>query len=111
MAVGAARGDTATAIYREYWGDLFFTFTYENARFIVLNSDQVGEDRSIVGQQLQWLNKLLAENKQSHTFVFMHRPPDQLTNARAMLAVSDWSAGSSVASSSRSPTTVASSGR
>ena len=37
---------TATAIYREYWGDLFFTFTYENARFIVLNSDQVGEDRS-----------------------------------------------------------------
>jgi len=75
---------TATAIYREYWGDLFFTFTYENARFIVLNSDQVGEDRSIVGQQLEWLNKVLAENKQSHTFVFMHRPPDQLTNTRAM---------------------------
>ena len=74
----------ATAIYREYWGDLFFTFTYENARFIVLNSDQVGEDRSIVGQQLQWLNKVLAENKQTHTFVFMHRPPDLLTNARAM---------------------------
>lgn len=75
---------TATAIYREYWGDLFFTFTYENARFIVLNSDQVGEERSITGQQLLWLNKVLADNKQAHTFVFMHRPPDQLTNARAM---------------------------
>jgi len=74
----------ATAIYREYWGDLFFTFTYENARFIVLNSDAVGEDRSIVGQQLNWLKKVLTENKQAHTFVFMHRPPDLLTNARAM---------------------------
>ncbi len=75
---------TATAIYREYWGDLFFTFTYENARFIVLNSDAVGEDRSIVGQQLLWLKDVLAKNRQAHTFVFMHRPPDLLTNARAM---------------------------
>ncbi len=75
---------TATAIYREYWGDLFFTFTYENSRFIVLNSDQVGEDRSIIGQQLLWLKKVLTENKQVHTFVFMHRPPDLLTNAQAM---------------------------
>ena len=75
---------TATDIYRQYWGELFFTFTYKNARFIVLNSDMVGEDRSIAGAQLKWLGQVLGENRMAHTFVLMHRPPDSLKNAERL---------------------------
>lgn len=77
----------ASALYSELWGPTWFTFTYENARFIVLNSDEVEAPHAIAGRQLEWLKTTLKRNRSPHVFVFLHRPPHLFDNAAELHAL------------------------
>jgi len=74
----------ASQVYSDIWGKRYFTWTYGNARFIVLNSDEVGEPHAITGEQLVWLTRTLERDRSPHIFVFMHRPPHLFDNAAAL---------------------------
>ncbi len=74
----------ATEVYEDVWGDRYFSFTYANARFIVLNSDEVDAPHAITGVQLDWLTNTLKRNRFAHVFVFMHRPPHLFDNAESL---------------------------
>jgi hypothetical protein len=72
------------AVYERHWGPAYRSFDYRNARFVVLNSDAPGEERSIGPEQWRWLERTLAESDAEHLFVFLHRPPLGLDNADAL---------------------------
>ena len=76
--IDASRKPGGEAIYREVWGDTYYSFDYRNAHFVVLNTDDQ-EDNEIRGPQLAWLAKDLEQAKeQDHIFVFCHRPTYRL---------------------------------
>ena len=76
--IDASRKPGGEAIYREVWGDTYYSFNYRNAHFVVLNTDDQ-EDNEIRGPQLAWLKQDLKESKeQKHIFVFCHRPTYEL---------------------------------
>ncbi|MCL5036803.1 MAG: metallophosphoesterase [Chloroflexi bacterium] len=59
----------------------YYSFNYEDAHFISLNTEMPGQERTISGDQWAWLKKDLEENKNRHPlFVFMHRPMYSLFN-------------------------------
>jgi 3',5'-cyclic AMP phosphodiesterase CpdA len=71
-------------VYRELWGDPYYAFTYGNARFIILNTDEKNAAETIGGEQWGWLEHELTVTSASNIFVFMHRPPRTLENAEAL---------------------------
>ena len=75
---------SALRIYEEEWGPAHRTFTYENGRFLVLNSDGPDASGRIDREQLQWLEETLQANNSTHVFAFLHRPPASLKNAQAL---------------------------
>jgi len=75
------------ALYERVWGASYYDFDYGNSRFIVLNTDVPGAERSITGAQLGWLERELDGNRAEHVFLFMHRPPATLTDAEALHAL------------------------
>ncbi len=55
--------------------NLAYAFDYENAKFIVLDSDLAGDEfEKITGGQFTWLEKQLIGNKKKYVFVFFHEP-------------------------------------
>jgi 3',5'-cyclic AMP phosphodiesterase CpdA len=54
--------------------ELYYSFTAGNSLFIVLDSYLHDEEKKITGEQLKWLETLLAGSTQRHTFVFVHHP-------------------------------------
>jgi hypothetical protein len=55
--------------------ELYYSFTYGNSHFIVLDTEEPGNPGRITGRQLDWLREELEWNRdQEHIFVFMHRP-------------------------------------
>ena len=56
---------------------LYYSFNYGNSHFTVLDSDIVGQEHRITGDQLAWFEKDLsaARPKSKHLFVFLHQPP------------------------------------
>lgn len=71
-------------VYRDIWGDPYYAFSYRNARFIVLDTDERGAPEEIGEAQLSWLQDELTTTNAEHIFVFMHRPPSSLGNAEAL---------------------------
>ena len=67
-------------LYVSEWGPLYYTFTYKNAQFFALNSDQREHAAGIGGRQLAWLRNALENSAKTHKFVFMHRPPHLMDN-------------------------------
>lgn len=54
---------------------LYYSFTFGNSYFAVLNTEIVGETSKITGAQLEWLKADLKRNRaKAHKFVFIHRP-------------------------------------
>ncbi len=53
---------------------LYYSFTAGNSLFIVLDSFLEGQERRITGEQLVWLEGVLANFRQKHKFVFLHHP-------------------------------------
>ena len=80
----AERGPGGEAVYREEWGELYYSFDYGNAHFVVLYTDDGGE--SVIGEeQIAWLeDDLSAARKREHIFVFSHRPLYWLENGDAL---------------------------
>ncbi len=54
--------------------EVYYSFTYGNSQFIVLDSEIPGEIGSITGEQLEWLRQTLMNSSPAHRFVFFHRP-------------------------------------
>lgn len=75
--VAGAKGEDA---YKEFINkNLYYSFTYKNSYFVVLDTDmQLGKsgDTGIIGkEQLEWLKNDLEKNKNAkYKFAFMHRP-------------------------------------
>lgn len=85
--LGPRRKPTAALkrVYEQTWGATYYHFEYGNSAFIVLNTDEPGASGRINGTQLAWLEQTLADSdRMRHRFVFMHRPPDGLRNAKAL---------------------------
>jgi len=60
---------------KKRFGNLYGSFDYANSHFIMLDTDETGKEGTIQGEQLAWLEKDLASNKDAENiFVFMHRP-------------------------------------
>ena len=56
-------------------GDLYYSFDHQGSHFIVLNSDTVGREARITGEQLEWLKQDLRKARAArHKFVFAHKP-------------------------------------
>ncbi|MEA3347188.1 MAG: metallophosphoesterase, partial [Candidatus Auribacterota bacterium] len=77
IAVGEheiAGSEENQAYFEKKLGGLYKTFTHKNCRFIILNSEEIGNELKIAGKQFSWLEKILSKNKKKHVFVFAHRP-------------------------------------
>lgn len=62
-------------IYQARFGQLYFSFDYNGAHFIVLCTDVADEADLIAGDQLAWFQKDLAQTrKEQPVFVLMHTP-------------------------------------
>jgi len=61
-------------IYQQRYGKLFYSFSYKNAHFIMLNSEDQDSVNNIVGDQLEWLKKELETHQDKVIFVFLHKP-------------------------------------
>ena len=60
---------------KERFGNLYGSFDYGNSHFIMLNTDEIGKEGTIKGEQLKWLEKDIEANRSAENiFVFMHRP-------------------------------------
>ncbi len=63
------------AIYRQRIGPLAFSFSYGNAHFICLDTEEPGHKSDIGPAQLRWLKEdLEAHRSATNIFVFMHMP-------------------------------------
>jgi len=71
-------------MFVDTWGPLYYTFTYKNSLFVILNSDSSDAVNEITGAQLTWLEKTLKRSRAEHKFVFMHRPPMLMPSAQAL---------------------------
>ncbi len=70
--------DSSEQIFKEQAGmgmdKPYYSFSVNNAIFIVLDSKIGGHERRIEGQQYHWLENLLASSSKKHTFVILHHP-------------------------------------
>ena len=69
------------ALFEEVWGPLYFSFTYKNALFIGLNSDDHTSMDRVSDYQIEWMGNVLANSDAEHRFVFLHKPPMLMRNA------------------------------
>lgn len=73
------RGSAANeALYRQrVCKDLYYSFDYGTAHFVVLDTDIVGQEHRIMGAQFDALEQDLrrAQGRARHIFVFMHQQP------------------------------------
>ena len=76
-----------SGVYREEWGEPYYTFGYRNAGFIVLNTDAPGNENRLGPQQFRWLERTLEASRAEHLFVFLHRPPGLMKNAARLHAL------------------------
>ena len=61
-------------LYRDHFGQDFFSFDYENCHFVIINSPLInsGDPREI--KQANWLEADLKENRSKRIFLFSHYP-------------------------------------
>lgn len=60
---------------KERFGRLYGSFDFGNSHFILLNTEEIGREGTISGEQLKWLERDLEANRDvENIFVFMHRP-------------------------------------
>jgi hypothetical protein len=67
----------AEDLYKEMYGELYYSYTYKNAYFAVLCSDLAGPDEIdyITGAQMAWFKADLEKHKDyRYKFVVLHKP-------------------------------------
>ena len=68
-------GKASQELLAREMGKLYYSFDHGNSHFIVLDSEIVGENSKITGDQLAWLKKDLVDSRAArHRFVFLHEP-------------------------------------
>lgn len=77
----SASNQKDTNLFQKYFGEPYFYFDYQNARFIILNNSahEFGDG------QRAWLDKTLTEAKERLKFVFMHIPTFNPSRRKAYL--------------------------
>jgi len=69
---------TSEKIYAEQvdlpGNELYYSFVTDNSLFIVLDSCRLDSVKKITGEQLTWLEGVLAHTDKQHKFVFLHHP-------------------------------------
>ncbi|MHB1000885.1 MAG: metallophosphoesterase family protein [Armatimonadota bacterium] len=66
---------TRQNFFKEKNGGLFYSFDYRNSHLTVLDSEIIGQEARITGDQLDWLKDDLRKSSGAdHRFVFIHRP-------------------------------------
>ncbi len=61
-------------IYKLRIGPVCYAFSYGNARFIFLNTEEPGQVDTFSDIQIEWLKKELSKLKEKHLFIFFHKP-------------------------------------
>lgn len=65
-------------VYREQvdlpGNELYYSFVAGNALFVVLDSYIKDQEKKITGDQLKWLQEVLAKSDKKHKFIFVHHP-------------------------------------
>ena len=64
--------EPSARIYRELWGNPYFSFDYGNSRFIGLDTETA--NGHLGEEQLHWLETQFRGLTQTNVFVFLHRP-------------------------------------
>ena len=54
--------------------ELYYSFVAGNSLFVVLDSYIDDQEKKITGDQLKWLQEVLAKSDRKHKFVFVHHP-------------------------------------
>lgn len=54
--------------------EMYYSFVAGNSLFVVLDSFIDDQEKKIAGDQLKWLEAVLAGSKQKHKFIFLHHP-------------------------------------
>jgi 3',5'-cyclic AMP phosphodiesterase CpdA len=54
--------------------ELYYSFVAGNSLFVILDAYFDDQEKKIAGEQLKWLEAVLANSKQKHKFVFVHSP-------------------------------------
>lgn len=60
-------------IYKEIIGETYYSFEYEGCLFVILDTEEIGHEGNIEGDQLLWLEKELNKDT-SIKLIFLHRP-------------------------------------
>lgn len=61
-------------IYKSRIGPTCYAFSYGNARFIFLDTEEPGQVDTFSDVQIEWLKRELAKVSEKHLFVFFHKP-------------------------------------
>ena len=74
--------------------EFFYSFKFEGINFIILDAYEPGNWGAVKGQELLWLESILAKMKDEEVFIFVHPPvysvlnPDCITNGSKHVAFS-----------------------
>ena len=75
VAPAKAASDTTISIYKEAFGENYYSFEHAGILFVVINSSLVNGGTKEEEKQRTWLESLLAEKKAKRKFLFSHYPP------------------------------------
>ena len=73
MPAGMVNGEHVE-LYREHFGDDYFSFDYQNCHFVIINSPLITSGDPAESEQKEWLNADLAANTDKRIFLFSHYP-------------------------------------
>jgi len=69
------REEISEAVWRDFWGGRYYSFDFADCHFLMLDAEQSKDVESVAGEQLEWLEKDLAEHADGRrVFVTLHRP-------------------------------------
>ena len=75
VAPAKAANDTTISIYKEAFGENYYSFDHAGILFVVMNSSLVNGGTEEEKRQRSWLENLLREKKGKRIFLFSHYPP------------------------------------
>ena len=102
MYVSPGNHDVANSVSREFFekffldsgSEFFYSFKFEGINFIILDAYEPGNWGAVKGQELLWLESVLAKMKDEEVFIFVHPPvysvlnPDCITDGSKHVAFS-----------------------
>ncbi len=75
VAPAKAANESTVSIYREAFGDSYYSFEHKDILFVVVNSSLVNGGTNEENKQRYWLEELLKNQTGKRIFLFSHYPP------------------------------------